>query len=107
MASKKSLLDELKNPADWAAFILGAAGGAIVSGHIAGLDLGHSIPTGGFAALAAERALLASLRRPILTRKWKPYHQFLERQSHSEKPQEKLLDLRQLLMLYHSQWRRG
>jgi hypothetical protein len=63
------LLNELKNPWDWTAAIIGGAGGAGATILAHGLDLGHSIPAGALAAVGARRAAVASFHGRALKKK--------------------------------------
>jgi hypothetical protein len=65
----EQITDQLKDPFDWAAAFIGGAGGAFVTFHTAGMDMGHSIPTGALGAIGLKRAIFASFSRPFLRSK--------------------------------------
>jgi hypothetical protein len=65
----QQVLDELRDPWDWTAALVGAAGGAAVTIFAHGADLGHSIPTGALTAIAGRRTILSSFGRPRLRKK--------------------------------------
>ncbi len=62
----QDVLNELRDPWDWTAAFVGAAGGAAVTIIAHGADLGHSIPTGALTAIGARRAILSSFSRKRL-----------------------------------------
>lgn len=92
------VLDELKDPWDWAAAFVGAAGGAYVTVHTGGLDLGHAIPTGALGAISARRAGVASLRRPFLGKKAARLYDILSKDN-------RYLDLKAELADYMFKWK--
>ena len=91
------VFDELKNPWDWTAAIVGGAGGALVTIFTHGLDLGHSIPTGALGAVAARRAVSASFHRPSLRKKAKRLLKIL-------KDENRHPDLADRLQDYSQKW---
>jgi len=97
MADLKDVVDELKNPWDWLAAIVGAGGGAAVTVLAHGTDLGHAIPAGALGAVGARRAAVASLARPALRKKAERVLWLLERRNDSH-------DLAELLVLEREKW---
>ena len=65
----QQVLDELRDPWDWTAALVGAAGGAAVTIFAHGADLGHSIPTGALTAIAGRRSVVSGLSRSRLRKK--------------------------------------
>lgn len=82
------VLNELKDPLDWAAAFIGGAGGAAITVTAHGLDLGHSIPTGALAAVGCKKAIFASFQRPRLGKKAERLKKIIETQVCIPPPQE-------------------
>lgn len=73
-----SFADQLKDPLDWGLFVLGCAGGSVVTAHVGGLDFGHSVLAGGLGAVGLRRAAAAGLLRSNLKKKAEALHGILQ-----------------------------
>lgn len=65
----EQVLDQLKDPWDWTAAVVGAAGGAVATIFLHGADLGHSVPAGALSAVAARRSVATSFSRRTLRKR--------------------------------------
>ena len=58
------LLEQLQNPWDWAAAFIGGTVGSFITVILHGGDLGHSVPTGALAAVAARKSFALACSGP-------------------------------------------